>query len=262
MLSDGEFLERFDAGTLDAAAFDHEAHVRAAWLCLQDDAMPQALARVRHGLKRLAQSAGQPLRYHETITVAYVRLIHRQMRLLGDTTWEEFRTRSPDLLRGDLGAVRALYDAGVLDTAEARHDFVPPHGWDAELPEHHTPEPSCVTAVLTVTDVAESARWYTAAFGFDVSPFPERSPYQFALLSRGHAELMLRAAARAADVAPPAGWSLYVRLPGGQIDGLYAALAGQEDVVRPLERMPYGDVEFEVRDPDGYVIVVSERRGP
>lgn len=292
MLSDEDFLEQFDAGTLDLAAFDHEAHFRAAWLCLRAAPFRDALGRLRRGLKRLAISAGQPQRYHETITVAYARLIQRQMRSLGDPSWEEFKARSGELLAPQLGAVRALYDASVIDSPDARKTFVPPPAWniepverflreftayqegldarptDASLndgaaagwtgAERRAAEPVCVTAVLAVADVERSASWYGDAFGFDVAPFPQRPPYQFALLSRGGAELMVRAAADPESVRPAPGWALYVRLSGGRIRELYASLAEQCDIVRPLQRMPYHDVEFEVRDPDGYIVVVSE----
>jgi len=290
MLSDGEFLRRFDAGMLEPAGFDHEAHIRAAWLCLREEPFRDAVARLRRGLKRLAISAGQPQRYHETITVAYARLIHRQMRFLGrDASWESFRDRSPDLMAPDLGALRVLYDREVLDSPEARKAFVPPPAWNIEPverflrefaayqetldedlptappevepePEAGTPppEPVCVTAVLAVTDVAKTAAWYGATFGFDVAPFPQREPYQFALLSRGGAELMLRAATTPQQVQASPGWSLYVRLSGGRIRELFTQLSTDCEIVRPLQRMPYHDVEFEVRDPDGHIVVVSE----
>ena len=123
MLSDAEFLEQFDAGTLDLASFNHEAHFRAAWLCLRAAPFRDAVGRLRRGLKRLAISAGQPQRYHETITVAYTRLIHRQMRLLNDPPWEEFKARSADLLGPDLVALRALYGATTLDVARGAQDL-------------------------------------------------------------------------------------------------------------------------------------------
>jgi catechol 2,3-dioxygenase-like lactoylglutathione lyase family enzyme len=293
MLSDAEFLERFDAGTLELATFGHEAHVRAAWLCLRVAPFPEAVARLRRGLKRLAISAGRPQRYHETITVAYAQLISRQMRRLGDVDWAGFCAQSADLLSADLSALRALYGADLLDSPEARKQFLPPPSWNAEPVERFlrefaayqqdldvrassepagddppragriggdpaAPEPVCVTAVLAVADVERSARWYADAFGFDVAPFPQRPPYQFALLSRGGAELMLRAAAAPEDIRPATGWALYVRLSGGRIRELHATLAETQEIVRPLQRMPYHDVEFEVRDPDGYIVVVSE----
>jgi uncharacterized glyoxalase superfamily protein PhnB len=292
MLSDAEFLEQFDAGTLDLRTFDHEAHFRAAWLCLRGAPFKDALARLRRGLKRLAISAGQPQRYHETITVAYARLIYRQMRLLNDPPWDEFKARSAELLAPDMAALRALYGEGALDAPDARKTFVPPPAWNIEPverflreftayqedldarprdgilgdapvgdwtgAERRAAEPVCVTAVLAVADVERAAKWYGDAFGFDVAPFPQRPPYQFALLSRGGAEMMLRASPEPDTVRPTPGWALYVRLWGGQIRELYTSLSESCEIARPLQRMPYHDVEFEVRDPDGYIVVVSE----
>jgi uncharacterized glyoxalase superfamily protein PhnB len=292
MLSDAEFLEQFDAGTLDLATFNHESHLRAAWLCLRAAPFRDAVGRLRRGLKRLAIAAGHPQRYHETITVAYTRLIHRQMRLLNDPPWEEFKARSADLLSPDLAALRALYGEATLESPESRKTFVPPPAWniepverflreftawqedlDARQPdegresppaggwtgaERRAAEPVCVTAVLAVADVERASKWYGHAFGFDVAPFPQRPPYQFALLSRGGAELMLRTAPDPESVRPAPGWALYVRLSGGRIRELYTSLSESCEIVRPLQRMPYHDVEFEVRDPDGYIVVVSE----
>ena len=49
-----------------------------------------------------------------------------------------------------------------------------------------------------------------------------------------------------------------MRLSGGRIRELYASLSERCEIARPLQRMPYHDVEFEVRDLDGYIVVVSE----
>jgi hypothetical protein len=69
---------------------------------------------------------------------------------------------------------------------------------------------------------------------------------------------MLRAAPTPVTARPSQGWALYVRLSGGRIRELYASLSESCEIVRTLQRMPYHDVEFEVRDLDGYIVVVSE----
>jgi uncharacterized glyoxalase superfamily protein PhnB len=58
---------------------------------------------------------------------------------------------------------------------------------------------------------------------------------------------------------PPEGaWDVYVRLTGNRLREVYAELQQKGVVVRPLERMFYGDAEFDVRDPDGYRLCLSE----
>jgi catechol 2,3-dioxygenase-like lactoylglutathione lyase family enzyme len=110
--------------------------------------------------------------------------------------------------------------------------------------------------VLRVADVARSASWYRDILGFDVDPFPATPPYDFAILRHGTAELMLSCSG---VPRPPTweGWDVYLRLEEG-LRELYAHLQVRGGVVRRLERMFYGLAEFDVRDPDGYVICLSE----
>ena len=76
----------------------------------------------------------------------------------------------------------------------------------------------------------------------------------------------------------PSGASLVVPMDGvnkwrrhGREDGsiiraegvaaLYEALRARPDVtvIHPLHRQPYSETEFEIRDPNGYVLVFAER---
>ncbi len=110
--------------------------------------------------------------------------------------------------------------------------------------------------LLRVADVARSAAWYHDVLGFEADPFPERPPYEFAILRHGPAEIMLRrgSAGRPADWR---GWDVYLRLGDG-LRELCARLDQQGAVTRRLERMPYGLAECDVRDPDGYVLCLSQ----
>lgn len=284
-MDDRQFLDAFDAGTLEPAAFSHAQHVRAAWLCLRDDPSRDGLARLRRGLKQLAIRAGRPGHYHETITVAFARLIQRRMRELGPHSYDEFERRAPEFFVDGRALLSEIYDDATLNSEEARHRFVAPASWHSRLVDHflddfaqhqaasgartelgglpdmaepdaHGAEPVSAMAVLGVSSVEQSIAWYARVFGFDATPYPERPPYRIALLSRGGAELMLRQ--DPTRVVPPAGWALCIRLAGGRIRVLYDDLRAASEEVSPLRRMPYHDLQFEVRDPDGYLIAVSE----
>jgi catechol 2,3-dioxygenase-like lactoylglutathione lyase family enzyme len=127
-----------------------------------------------------------------------------------------------------------------------------------------TNEASIVQAVpvLEVADVGASCEWYRKALGFTAARFPEAPPHQFALLRHGPAELMLRCGAPKAAAPPrPYRWDVYLRLAGGQIRQRFADLSRLGVVTRRLERMFYGVVEFEIRDPDGYALCLAEELG-
>jgi catechol 2,3-dioxygenase-like lactoylglutathione lyase family enzyme len=113
-----------------------------------------------------------------------------------------------------------------------------------------------VVPLFRVADVARSISWYREVLGFLAEPFPAEPPYEFAILRRGTAEIMLRRSAGGRP-AGGGGWDAYVRLSGG-IHALYGTLQQRMPIVRRLEIMEYGDTEFEIADPDGYVLCLSE----
>lgn len=108
-------------------------------------------------------------------------------------------------------------------------------------------------------DVAATARWYVEKLGFILAGhFPAQEPYLYASLERDAGEVMLLNLAdyEKPDLSArrPAGlWDAYFRTEG--VTALYETVKGKEFVKTPLDRRPYGDLEFEVRDPNGYILV-------
>jgi hypothetical protein len=75
-MTDEAFARAFEDGSVTPAQFDHVAHVRVAWVYLQEaGSVDAALSRMRDGIRRFAAAAGVPEKYHETITVLWMRLL-------------------------------------------------------------------------------------------------------------------------------------------------------------------------------------------
>jgi uncharacterized glyoxalase superfamily protein PhnB len=110
-----------------------------------------------------------------------------------------------------------------------------------------------------VPDVARTARWYAEHLGFSIAgTFPRQEPYAYASVQRGGAEIMLLCLAgyEKPDLSgrrAEGHWDAYLRMSG--VHELYEALRSESFVQMPLKQQPYGDWEFEVRDPNGYVLV-------
>lgn len=125
----------------------------------------------------------------------------------------------------------------------------------AEQPEHQS-----IVPVFAVADVGATMNWYQTKLGFWSDPFPESEPYVFAILFRDHIEIMLQLienyqkpdvyGLRAGGV-----WDAYIRTAG--VKELYEAVKNEVTIVKPLRQQPYGAWEFEVSDPNGYVLVFS-----
>lgn len=110
-----------------------------------------------------------------------------------------------------------------------------------------------------VPDVASTARWYSAHLGFHTAgTFPKQEPYAYASLQRDGAEIMLLSLAgyQKPDLRarrPEGLWDAYIRMSGVHL--LYESVRDQAFVQMALKQQPYSDWEFEVRDPNGYVLV-------
>jgi catechol 2,3-dioxygenase-like lactoylglutathione lyase family enzyme len=110
-----------------------------------------------------------------------------------------------------------------------------------------------------VADVARSLDWYRSTLAFVGDPFPDTPPFEFAILRQGGVELMLRRGSPPVRTKPcQYDWDVYLRREGDGFREVFAAFSAQGIVTRRLERMLYGLAEFEITDPDGYVICLSQ----
>lgn len=132
--ADHKFLRAFEATRIAPAEFHHREHIRAAWAVLCHYPLEEALRRYRAALQRVAARAGKPGIYHETITWAYLLLIHERLTAQssgggGDSLqFTEFAARNPDLLTWRPSILDAYYSKEVLSSERARQSFVLPGG--------------------------------------------------------------------------------------------------------------------------------------
>ena len=124
LFTDRDFVDALESCSLPSDAFDHRGHVRLAWLYLRDQPLLLALPRFIDTLKRYASSLGATGKYHETITYAFLFLIHERMaRPPATTTFDAFANANPDLLGPIL---QRYYRAETLASELARAIFVMP----------------------------------------------------------------------------------------------------------------------------------------
>ncbi len=115
--------------------------------------------------------------------------------------------------------------------------------------------------VFIVGDVDATLQWYRDVLGFEGGGFPKQPPYVFGIVWRDGVELMFQRLQGYAkpDLSPQrAGgtWDAYIRMEG--VYAWWEALAGNVMVIEPIQKQPYGDTEFVIKDPNGYVLVFSE----
>ena len=132
-----DLIRQLEDCTLSAAAFDHRAHVQAGFTYLRRHGFAGALGAMASALRRFAAHHGKDGLYHETVTAAFLALIHQRMAedlaargqeiaLAGAQAlnWERFAATHPDLFASDLLA--RYYSKDTLRSDLARHCFVLP----------------------------------------------------------------------------------------------------------------------------------------
>jgi hypothetical protein len=117
-------LARFLHGELDPDTFHHADHVRTAFEILERHDFMQAARAYSAGLRVLAQKAGRPGAYHETITLAYLSLIAERMSERAFDDFESFAAANPDLMQKS--ALSRWYAPERLNSDLARRVFVLP----------------------------------------------------------------------------------------------------------------------------------------
>jgi hypothetical protein len=97
-MEDEAFLRALESCLLPASEFGHAAHVRAAYLYLRGAELDVAIDNVRRTLQRYVAHLGCADRYDETMTKAYMAIIHRRMVEKGDAGgWAAFARANQDL---------------------------------------------------------------------------------------------------------------------------------------------------------------------
>lgn len=124
---DVAIVRAFEAGQEPPGGFHHREHVRVARWYLRQHSWLDAAAKFSATLRRFAAAQGKPDLYHETITTAFLLIIHE--RLYGADpaqTWTEFCAANPDLLVWKPSVLDRYYHRDTLASDRARRCFVLP----------------------------------------------------------------------------------------------------------------------------------------
>ncbi|MDB6112552.1 MAG: Peptidyl-tRNA hydrolase, archaeal type [Pedosphaera sp.] len=128
-MDDEKFLRSFEECTLPFAQWHHRAHIKVAYLYLRQYSLATAIERVRAGIKALNaahQVPEAPYRgYHETMTQAWVRLVHVTLCEYGPgETADEFFEQHPQLSQKKV--LRLFYSRERFMSPQAKVEFLEP----------------------------------------------------------------------------------------------------------------------------------------
>jgi hypothetical protein len=126
-MTEQELIAEFENGSLPPDSFHHIDHVRLAFAYLRQYPLLEALEKFPAALQRFAKSHGKANLYNQTITWAYLFLIHERLSsALHPQAWEEFAETNPDLLTWKNEILKKYYAEETLQSDLAKRVFIFP----------------------------------------------------------------------------------------------------------------------------------------
>jgi hypothetical protein len=120
-MTDDEFLARFENHTLDE--FTHRDHLRVAFAYSRRGGVAAAIQGARR-IRGFAEAAGATRKYHDTLTVAWARVVAHLAGCHPALAFGPFLDEHPELQRRDL--MLGHYSKALLFSDAARAGFIEP----------------------------------------------------------------------------------------------------------------------------------------
>lgn len=125
-LPDAEFIQQFRDCNIDPAAFNHEAHLRLAWVHIQKNGLEKAKKNIQEQLQKFVDFAGARDKYHTTITVAAIEAVNHFMEKSSAQNFEEFILENPRLKDDFKTLISSHYSFDIFSSEDARKGYVAP----------------------------------------------------------------------------------------------------------------------------------------
>lgn len=125
-LTDAEFENQFERGTLAPALFSHEAHLRLAWIHLSKYGEAQAIKNIHRQLLQFVVLVGARDKYNYTLTVAAIRIVNHFMKKSQSDNFQKFVEEFPQLKYNFKELLAKHYRIGTFTSEKARSEFVEP----------------------------------------------------------------------------------------------------------------------------------------
>ena len=122
--NDRAFLGALETCTLPNHQFRHRDHVRAAWLYVKKYGPHDAIAAMESTIVRFAAHHGHGVKFHKTLTIAWVKLVAFHERCHPLEAFDDFVSMNGKLL--DKHLLRSFYSGERLFSEEARTQWVEP----------------------------------------------------------------------------------------------------------------------------------------
>lgn len=125
-LSDTEFEKQFEACKLDPTLFSHEAHLRLAWIHINNYGIQKAKENIQEQLKSFVTHLGAIDKYHKTLTIIAVQAVCHFMQKSDTNNFKDFIKEFPQLQNDFKSLIDSHYSFDIFSFNEAKSKFIAP----------------------------------------------------------------------------------------------------------------------------------------
>ncbi len=133
-LTDQQFTHQFANGSLEPSLFTHQAHLRLAWIRLGQLGVAQAAHLITKEIKAFATLHGDPEKYHHTLTIAAIQVVHHFMNKSEAKTFQELIAEYPVLIQSFKSLILSHYTPELIFSDYAKQHYSTPDLLDFDYP--------------------------------------------------------------------------------------------------------------------------------
>ena len=125
-LKDKAFLKAFESKTLSPNLFDHEAHLRLAYLLIKQKGIDKAIDESCKQIQSYATSLGAHNKFNRTVTVAAIKAVYHFMLKSETDDFKDLMTEYPRLKNNFKDLLAQHYNIDIFNSEIAKSSFLEP----------------------------------------------------------------------------------------------------------------------------------------
>ena len=124
--TDEQFEQQFKSCTLSPSLFNHEAHLRLAWIHVTKHGVEQAIENICIQLVNFVAHIGATDKYNKTLTIAATRAVNHFVSKSTSSTFPEFINEFPRLKNNFKELMASHYQVDIFNLPLAKIEYVEP----------------------------------------------------------------------------------------------------------------------------------------
>ena len=125
-LSDSDFEKKFISCELNPSVFTHEAHLRLAWININEHGIKQAEKNIQSQLQKFVEFVGTKNKYNTTLTLASIKAVYHFMAKSNSDNFKDFITEFPRLKYNFKELMDCHYGFDIYTCEKAKTEFLKP----------------------------------------------------------------------------------------------------------------------------------------